>query len=247
MFPYPVEKFHLTQMIRFYRHMIRTKDNIWRCQKVQEKISDERELICINVDKVYDWIVKENSFDIFPTGPIAFPGVTTGTVLTNATVECEVVPAAENPIEILNRENRQLCVDGMDVCLQQLTIRKNFSVTLVVTTTAGTIFRSSLIPASRNEMVTLCAPEGTDVEITYTELDCFLSSTGTLIAGTDTITFSAPVISVSTCQSIQSTYPVTVELFTEFCQPREDFIAGCAPPVHPPQCPSLFPDRHPCH
>jgi len=51
---------------------------------VQEKKYDDRELLCINVDKVYDWIVRENTFDIFPTGPILFPGVTATTVLTGA-------------------------------------------------------------------------------------------------------------------------------------------------------------------
>ena len=229
-------------------HMLRTKEKIWRCQKVQENKCEEKELICINVDKVYDWIVRENTFDIFPAGPISFPGVTADTVLTGATVTCEVLPAAANPIEILNRENRQLCIDGVDVCLQQLTIRKNFTLTIVVTLPSGTIFRSGGIPASRNELVTLCAPEGTDVEITFTELDCFVSSTGTLIADAGTITFSALVISVATCQSIQSTYPVTIEMEADFCEPREDFITACSAPIHPPQCPDVFPDNnHHCH
>ncbi len=35
--------------------------------------SQAQELICINVDKVFDWIVKEMSFDFSPTGPITFP------------------------------------------------------------------------------------------------------------------------------------------------------------------------------
>lgn len=213
---------------------------------MSNKQHDDSELICINVDKVYDWIVRESTFDIFPTGAIPFPGVTAATDLTNATVDCEVVPAATNPIVIVNRDNRQLSVDGVEVCLQQLTIRKNFSVTLIVTLANGTILRSGTIPASRTELVTLCAPEGTDVEVTYTELECFLSSTGTLTAGEGTITFSSPIIAVSTCQSIQSTFPVTLELCADFCQPREDFIAACSAPVHPPQCPILFPDKHNC-
>jgi len=60
--------------------------------------SQARELICINVDKVYDWIVKEMSFDISPTGAMTFPGITPATVLTGATVTCRVTPAATNPI-----------------------------------------------------------------------------------------------------------------------------------------------------
>lgn len=214
---------------------------------MQEENFQHEDLICVKVDKVYDWIMKENTFDISPTGEITFPGVTDMTDLTNAMVECEVTPATTNPVEILNREDRQLCVDGMDLCLQQLTLRKNFIATLIVTLPTGEVYRSSAIPTSRNEMATLCAPEGTDVEITFTELNCFVMSTGTLIAGIGTITFSDLTISVTTCQSIQSTYPVTVEIVADFCEPREDFVTGCVAPVHPPQCPYLFPDHKHCH
>lgn len=215
--------------------------------RVQEENMDHQELICVKVDKVYDWIMKENTFEFSPTDAVSFPGVTDMTNLMNANVSCEVVPAASNPVEILNRENRQLCVDGVDVCLQQLTLRKNFSATLIVTLPTGEIYKSASILVSRNEMVTLCAPEGTDVEITFTELVCFIMSSGTLIAGAGTIKFSDLSISVTTCQSIQSTYPVTVEVMAGYCEPREDFVTGCGAPVHPPQCSYLFPDNNYCH
>lgn len=214
---------------------------------MEEEKRGHEEFICVNVDKVYDWIMKENTFDIFPTGVISFPGVTDTTMLTNATVACEVTPANANPVEILSREDRHLCVDGMDLCLQQLTLRKNFLVTLLVTLPTGEAFRSAEIPTSRNEIVTLCAPEGTDVEITFTELACFVMSSGTLIAGTGTITFSDLAVSVSTCQSIQSTYPVTVEVMAGYCEPREDFVTGCQTPIDPPECPYLFPNHKHCH
>ena len=211
-----------------------------------KKPCDGKELICINVDKVYDWIVKEKSFDISPTGAQAFPGVTAATNLTGASVTCDVAPAAMNPIVILHREDRPFCIDGTTVCLQQLTIQKNFIVTIIVTLPSGTVFTSSDIPISRCEQVTLCAPEGTDVEITYTDLDCFVCTTGTLIAGEGTITFSALTISVATCQSIQSTFPVTVEFLADFCEPRADIASVCAPPTHPKQCSVVFPDGGKC-
>ena len=212
--------------------------------RMQEKKFDDKEMICVNVDKVYDWIVKENTFDIFPTSPITFTGLTAGTSLVGATVTCSVVPAATNPVEILNRVDRQFCIDGRNVCLQQLEIRKNFTVTLTLTLATGVMFTSTAIAASRNELVTLCAPDGTDVEVTFTELDCFVTSTGTLTLATTggAVTFSALVISVSSCQSIQSTFPVTMELLADFCEPREDFPTVCPAPSHPPQCPHLFPD-----
>lgn len=102
--------------------------------------SQAQELICINVDKVYDWIVKEMSFDISPTGDITFPGVVAGTDLTGAVVTCRVTPVATNPIVILNRENRQFSIDGSTVCLQHLNIQKNFILTIIVTLPNGTVF-----------------------------------------------------------------------------------------------------------
>ncbi|MEK5330880.1 MULTISPECIES: hypothetical protein [unclassified Lysinibacillus] len=203
--------------------------------------SQARELICINVDKVYDWIVKEMSFDISPTGAITFPGVTPATVLTGATVTCRVTPAATNPIVILNRENRQFSIDGATVCLQHLNIQKNFILTIVVTLPTGAVLTSSEIPVSRCEQVTLCAPQGTDVEILYTDLDCFVCTTGTLTAGTGTITFSALTITVAVCQSIQSTFPVTVEFLANYCEPRADLPFSCPSTVRPKQCSVIFP------
>ncbi|GLC89516.1 hypothetical protein [Lysinibacillus piscis] len=203
--------------------------------------SQAQELICINVDKVYDWIVKELSFDISPTGPITFPGVTLTTDLTGAMVTCRVVPATTNPIVIMNRENRQFAIDGATVCLQHLNIQKNFILTIVVTLPNGTVFTSSEIPVSRCEQVTLCAPKGTDVEILYTDLDCFVCTTGTLTAGAGTITFSALTITVAVCQSIQSTFPVTVEFLATFCEPRADLPFSCPTNVRPQQCPVIFP------
>lgn len=201
----------------------------------------QQELICINVDKVFDWIVKEMSFDFSPTGPITFAGVTPTTDLSGAVVTCKVVPSPTNPIVILNRENRQFSIDGSTVCLQNLTIQKNFILTIVVCLPNGTMFTSNTVSLSRCEQVTLCAPKGTDVEILFTDLDCFVCTTGTLTAGAGTITFSALTITVSVCQSIQSTFPVTVEFLATFCEPRAELPFACPGVVRPAQCPAVFP------
>jgi len=241
--------------------MLRTKDKKFGgvCNMQGKDHCDGKELICINVDKVYDWIVKENSFDFaLPTGPIAFtptgsvPTSATAGLLTGATVTCEVSPAMAFPIEILSRENRPFCIDGKTVLLQQLHIRKNFVVTIVVTLTNGTVLRSAAIPLTRCEQVTLCAPEGTDVVITYTDLDCFVCSPGTLTvpAGTaaGSIVITGLNLSVATCQSIQSTFPVTVEFLADYCEPRDDLPTACPPPLRPQQCSVVFPDTgHCCH
>jgi hypothetical protein len=214
----------------------------------EEKIGVGQELICINVDKVYDWIVKEQSFDIFPTGAIAFPGILPTTTLVGATVSCEVTPAALNPIVITNRENRPYCIDGRNVLLQQLNIQKNFDLRIMVTLVGGMVLTSAVIPISRCEQVTLCAPEGTDVAITYTDLDCFVCTPGTLtldLIGL-TITFTGLTISVATCQSIQSTFPVTVEFLAEYCEPRDELPTSCPAPIRPEQCSVVFPSGGNC-
>lgn len=210
--------------------------------KMQENMpSQGRELICMNVDKVYDWIVKEMSFDISPTGKIKFDGITGTTELHGAEVKCKVVPAPVHPIVILNRENRTFTIDGASVCLQQLNVQKNFIVTIIVCLPNGTIHTSDGIPVSRCEQVTLCAPKGTDVEITYTDLDCFVCTTGKLTPGMGTIYFSALSITVAVCQSIQSTFPVTVEFLARYCEPRADLPFSCPTTARPKHCAVIFP------
>lgn len=40
---------------------------------MQEQMSSHaKELICINVEKVYDWVVKDLSFEFSPASPISF-------------------------------------------------------------------------------------------------------------------------------------------------------------------------------
>lgn len=204
----------------------------------------QQELICINVDKVYDWVLKENTFDFFPTSPLTFPGLPLGSVLTGSTLTCEVTPAQTSPVVIVSRETRPFTINGSTVCLQQLVIRKSFTIVFVLTLQNGTVFRSTPISFSRAEQVVLCAPEGTDVNITFTELNCFISAQGTLGLGTSagTVTVTGLVVSITTCQSIQSTHPVTVEFLADFCQPRADIIGSCPLPSRPQQCPTIYPD-----
>ena len=206
----------------------------------------DQELICINVDKVYDWVMKENTFDYFlPATPLTFTGITGTTSLIGSVVSCEVTPATTNPFVILRRENRSFMIDGCKVCLQQLTIQKNFNLVLFVTLADGTVLRAPSQTISRSEQVTLCAPEGTEIMVEYTDLDCIISSPGvpTLNTATQQITFTGLVISIATCQSIQSTYPVTVEFLADYCEPRADLALGaCPPPTKPQQCHTVYPD-----
>lgn len=206
--------------------------------------SQERELICINVEKVFDWIVKDLSFEFSPNHPIKFPGLEKHDHehLHGAVVTCHVVPAKNNPIVILNRENRTFTIDGNSVCLQQLTIQKNFMVTICITLQNGRSFTSEPFEISRCEHVVMCAPKGTNVEVTFTDLDCFVCSTGELHMHHDhEVKFSNLTISVAVCQSIQSTFPVTVEFLADYCEPRAELPFSCGPTVRPKNCSVVFP------
>ncbi|MEG0385217.1 MAG: hypothetical protein RR642_10725 [Solibacillus sp.] len=206
---------------------------------------DRREYICINVDKVYDWVVKEMSFDFFHHADIYFEGVTPTTDFDHAVVTCKVTPAAHKPIVIMNREDRTFTIDGSRVCLQHLNVQKNFIVHIIVTLKNGIVYTSRGIPVTRCEQVTLCAPKGTDVEITYTDLDCFVCTTGSIESKSNNhITFSALQITVAVCQSIQSTFPVTVEFLANYCEPRADLPTSCSPTGRPKQCHGIFPSPH---
>ncbi|WP_274308273.1 hypothetical protein [Solibacillus daqui] len=211
---------------------------------MQEQMpSHAKELICINVEKVYDWVVKDLSFEIFPTSPIKFKNLPDCTRASDVvSVTCQICPSSTDPVVIKNRENRTFTIDGSSVRLQQLTIQKNFEVTICVTLTNGMTYKSCPFTYSRNEHVVMCAPKGTNVDVTYTELDCFVSSTGSITnIHDDKITFSNLVLSISVCQSIQSTFPVTVEFLANYCEPRADISSTCSPPSRPDNCSIVFP------
>ena len=204
--------------------------------------SSARELICINVEKVYDWVVKDMSFELTPTSPLTFPDLPAGTSLTGATVTCNVVPNETNPVVVLNREDRKFTIDGKSVSLQQLTLQKNFTVTISVTLPTGTTYTSESFDISRCEHVVMCAPKGTNVDVTYTDFDCFVCSTGTLTNNNNgTVTFDNLTLSIAVCQSIQSTFPVTVEFLAEYCDPRADLPFTCPSTGRPTNCSVIFP------
>lgn len=204
--------------------------------------SQVQELICINVEKVYDWVVKDLSFEFSPTSPLSFPCLPEDANITGAHVTCQVVPSEYNPVVIMNRENRTFKIDGTSVCLQQLTIQKNFTVTICITLPNGTTYTSTSFEISRCEHVVMCAPKGTNVDVTYTDLDCFVCSTGAFYNNcNETITFENLSLSVAVCQSIQSTFPVTVEFLAEYCEPRADLPLTCPPAGRPKNCSVVYP------
>lgn len=222
-----------------------------------ENLTGGQELLCINTEKVYDWIINETTFDLniddleLPTNP------NTGAPLEYVdidmgTITCKVVPTtglkySPPPFEILEQADRQFVIDGEEVTLQQVTIRKNLEVIIYadLSKELGCVnIELGRAEFSRCEQVILCAPEGTDIEVSYTDLDCFVCS-----ANCDTTTTGTPdeldvSVTVRLCQSIQSTFKVTLEITADFCEPREILqIPPCPAPTIPPQCPVVFPNN----
>ncbi|GAB2543504.1 BMQ_0737 family morphogenetic spore coat protein [Gracilibacillus alcaliphilus] len=213
-------------------------------------LSGGQELLCINTEKVYDWILNEATFDLdlkdleLPLNPNTGEQLTCEDIDTD-TVSCTVVPAAVDPIVILDRTDQELIIDGTEVILQRVNIRKSFEVTIFVDLTpeaGGGTIKVAEAEFNRCEQVILCAPEGTDINVSFTDLDCFVC-TACCDETVDPNELDV-TLTVRVCQSIQSTFEVTLEIVAEFCEPRDMLpIPPCPAPTMPPQCPVIFPNN----
>ncbi len=213
-------------------------------------LSGGQELLCINTEKVYDWILNEATFDLnlmdleLPLNPNTGEQLTCEDIDID-TVTCTVTPAAMEPIVILDRVDQELVIDGTEVTLQLVNIRKNFEVTVfvdLIPELGGGTVEVTEAEFTRCEQVILCAPEGTDIDVSYTDLDCFVCTAccdDTMDPNELDVT-----LTVRLCQSIQSTFDVTLEIVAEFCEPRDMLpIPPCPAPTIPPQCPVVFPNN----
>lgn len=215
-------------------------------------LSGGQELLCINTEKVYDWVLNEATFDLSIDGlPLPISPVS-GTQLECSdidldTVSCSVAPAEVDPIVILDRVDQDFVIDGTEVTLQIVNIRKNFEVTIFVNlieALGGATVEVGTVDFTRCEQVILCAPEGTDIDVTYTDFDCFVCQALCDTTTTDTPDELDITLSVRLCQSIQSTYGVTLEIVADFCEPRDILpFPSCPAPTRPPQCPVVFPSN----
>ncbi|WP_433749092.1 hypothetical protein [Falsibacillus pallidus] len=220
-----------------------------------------QELLCINAEKVYDWVILQSSDSttITPgasglTGiglPAGFNPCASG--IEDLAVSCILTDASGNPValsspdavtfeEIGTRTSQQFVVDGALVTLQDVSWIKSVYVVLEFTGVSGVtpfIITSDPILFEIPESAFLCAPEGTDLLIRLTDFSCRtrVNCTGTTLTSLD--------IFINVCQSVQTFANVTIELEAEFCQPRDIINEQCPNPVIPPQCPVIFPANGP--
>ncbi|MDX8046608.1 hypothetical protein SH601_11505 [Gracilibacillus sp. S3-1-1] len=208
-----------------------------------------QEVLCINTEKVYDWVLNEATFDLDIDGLVLPINTVTGAQLTCDDIDlnnvtCEVIPA-EEPFVILDREDQLFVVDGAEVTLQVVHIRKCFDVVVyaeLIPELGGGQIEVGTATFNRCEQVILCAPEGTDIDISFTDLDCFVCSVDCDTNPVTEIDELDVTLTVRVCQSIQSTFCVTIEVEADFCQPRDILpVPPCPAPAMPAQCPVVFP------
>ncbi|MFD2706496.1 BMQ_0737 family morphogenetic spore coat protein [Salibacterium lacus] len=212
-----------------------------------------QELLCINAEKVYDWVILQNDVNqsVLAGDLGALPIDPCGPTVSNLTADCFIVdpdsgdplpPNAEVPVtEIGERENRTFIIDGAQVTLQKVTFIKTLSVVVEFSgfdATTPFVERTEPIEIEIPESIFLCAPEGTRLVVRLTDVECSVNTncTNGELGSVDVV--------LSLCQSVQAVADVTLELTADFCQPRDILIDQCPTPVVPPQCPVLFPGEN---
>ncbi|RLQ97130.1 BMQ_0737 family morphogenetic spore coat protein [Falsibacillus albus] len=213
-----------------------------------------QELLCINAEKVYDWVILQSSDSttVTATGlglPSGFNPCASG--ILDLEVACMLTDASGNPVSLSNgvtfeeigeRTSQQFVVDGALVTLQDVSWVKSLYVTLEFTGVSGVtpfVVSSTPILFEIPESAFLCAPDGTDLLIRLTDFSCRtrVNCTGTTLVSVD--------VFINLCQSVQTFANVTIELEAEFCQPRDIINEQCPSPMIPPQCPVIFPANGP--
>ncbi|NMA96263.1 MAG: hypothetical protein GX974_09520 [Clostridiales bacterium] len=208
----------------------------------------EQEALCINTEKVYDWILGESTGSttiLAESLPVQLPADA-----IDVAVECKLTDAEGTPIpmnaklsvtEVGPRQDRQFEIDDNLITLQRVIFRKTLFCTIVVTgvdSATGTPFSITSNPVSLNfiETAYLCAPTGTMLSVRLTDFNSL-----TTINRNETGSIIDFGVQVFVCQSIQTVAPVTAQMTAGFCMPREPLTEQCGNVAIPPQCPIIFP------
>ncbi|MBS4206951.1 hypothetical protein [Bacillus sp. FJAT-50079] len=213
-----------------------------------------QELLCINTEKVYDWILEESTYSAaVGATTIALPapiGAVICAIADSVNIRPVLTDSLGTPlplnseiavVEQVPRIDRQFEINGALVTLQRVTFVKTIYVVLEISgvipaTGIPFTFTTLPIPITFTESAFLCAPPGTTLVVRVSDFE------GQGVVNCDeTGAFLGIGISIVVCQSIQVVTPVTLELVADFCAPRESLIETCPAPIIPPQCPVVFP------
>ncbi|HLR74067.1 MAG TPA: hypothetical protein VK077_02280 [Virgibacillus sp.] len=208
------------------------------------------EILCINTEKVYDWVVLQSSINnTFTAADLGFTVNPCDPTISNLVTECFITDVNGIPLplngevavtEVGDRQDRVFVIDGTQVTLQNVSFLKTLYVVVEISGLDGTqpfLDRSQPIPIEIPESLFLCAPEGTDLVVRLTDVECSVRVNCTAGALTNVDVY------LNLCQSVQAVTNVTVEVAADFCQPRDIITEQCPPPTIPPQCPILFPGQ----
>lgn len=190
-------------------------------------------LECIEVPKVFDWVVKVTQIvDESTIDPVqCFPLPALFRAEARVTdVGCEEKPGS-------TREDVTVTVGGNQITLQRVVIRKfgTYEIT-IIDTSSNLIHCRYTKNFVRFEKVLLCAPTGTTI-------DCSIVSTATTIEVLDVVENTFVNVDIVICQSIQVKANVKLMVEAELCQPRAEIPIPENPCVvtFPQQCPDIFP------
>lgn len=215
----------------------------------KNKVLQAPETMCINTNKVYDWVLEEGTGSTtllaanLPTAlPAGATNVQVNCILTDSTGAPLPINSEIDVTESAPREDRQFLVDGALVTLQRVTFTKTVYIVLEIsgvdpaTGSQFLITSNPFPPFNFIEEAYLCAPAGTSLIVRVSDFSC-----NTIInrnAAGDITSFN---VNITICQSIQTVAPVTIEITADFCMPREQITEQCTNPTIPPQCPVVFP------
>lgn len=209
------------------------------------KKKHELEKLCINVNKVYDWVTRQVEKDINFIGDkgwkkLGFDDVTPCPDLEDdfivkvifEDVECEEVG-----------KRKDIFVEEFDTLMQIVKIKVQGNFRIVFFKEDDKKFEpivSDLIPFCIFEKFVLCAPEGTKIKCHVYDSFGF---GGICCNGDD---FQELAVTLVLCLSVQAEAKVKVQIEGKICQPREDIILPipireCPEIEFPPQCPNVFP------
>ncbi|GAA0305544.1 hypothetical protein GGQ92_002519 [Gracilibacillus halotolerans] len=212
------------------------------------------EILCINADKVYDWVILQANIRETVNPTFTDPGFNDLTLCTATNVNTDILltdavgdPLSPNGIidveEVADRQDRSFIIDGRRVTLQKVTFLKTIYVVVEFSGLNGSdpfVARTNPIEIEVPESIYLCAPEGTDLVVRFSDLE---GSVRINCIGTPPADVTLDIM-LNLCQSVQTFTNVTVEVEADFCHPREILAEQCHTPAVPRQCPVVFPGEH---
>jgi len=201
---------------------------------------------CINVQKVYDWVMI--NADEIKTIPIPQVNLDLINTALGIGAQLQVTGAITLPggivTSIVSIIRRLVEINGVEVEVGCAQILKTVTFTITVTdisTAIPTIITTFPATTQLIERAGICFPQ----PFTADNVAIHVRSAMTLSLSDVPIDGNF-MFEVVVCQDLQVETQVKLEVLARFCEPRNNTIVCgtgiiCEPPTFPPQCPQIFP------